>query len=514
MASPITPVSIVAPGFYGLNLQDSPVDLDQKYALEATNCVIDKSGRIGARKGWAKSHATLSAAGTSDFQCIHESITTTGTSTIVGAANNKLFKLSGSTLSELTYGGGGVAPTITDDNWQAVSINGAVIFFQRGYDPLVFDPSVSATTYKRVNEHGSYAGTIAKGHCALSAFGRIWIADTDTDGQTLTYSDLLSYMVYSGGTSGTLNISQVWPNGADKIMALGEFNGKLIIFGKTQIVIYKGPEDPSTMSLDDTISNVGCIARDTVQNIGSDLLFLSHGGVAALSRTIQEKSAPLRTVSKNINDTVIGYLDAETTQGKIRGGYSPKEQMYVLALPTTKVAFYFDLRGLLQDGSARAAFWTSINPRAFYSAIDGTFYIGKAGYICEYSGYNDDTSSYYLRWFSTWIDFGNPIQHSILKKILATLIGASNQLVTFRYGFDYVSNTRAQSVTFTGSGSTYEYGDAEYSESEYSTGVTTGIVDINPGGEGQVIQVGLEVQINGNAISIQRVDVFTKNGKV
>ena len=130
MASSIVPVSIVAPGFYGLNLQDSPVDLDQKYALEMTNCVIDKSGRVGARKGWAKSHATLAAAGSSDFQCIHESITTTGTSTIVGAANGKLFKLSSGTLSELTYGGGGVAPTISDNNWQAVSINGAVIFFQ------------------------------------------------------------------------------------------------------------------------------------------------------------------------------------------------------------------------------------------------------------------------------------------------------------------------------------------------------------------------------------------------
>ena len=514
MASSIVPVSIVAPGFYGLNLQDSPVDLDQKYALEMTNCVIDKSGRVGARKGWAKSHATLAAAGSSDFQCIHESITTTGTSTIVGAANGKLFKLSGSTLSELTYGGGGVAPTITDDNWQAVSINGAVIFFQRGYDPLVFDPSVSTTTYKRVSEHGSYAGTVAKGHCALSAFGRIWIADTDTDGQTVTYSDLLSYMVYTGGTSGTLNVGQVWPNGADKIMALGEFNGKLVIFGKTQIIIYKGPEDPATMTLDDTISNVGCIARDTVQNIGSDLLFLSHSGLAALSRTIQEKSAPIRTLSRNINDTLIAYADNESLQSKIRGGYSPKEQMYLLALPTSKLCFYFDLRATLPDGSSRAARWTGINPRSFYSTLDGTFHLGKAGSICEYSTYNDNTAPYYLRWASTWIDFGNPLQHSILKRIVATLIGANNQVITFRYGFDYVSNTRTQSVVFAGTSGVAEYGTSEYGNSEYSSGISTGVAAINPGGEGRVIQVGMEVQIDGDMISIQQVDVLTKNGRI
>lgn len=514
MASNIVPFSIVAPGFYGLNLQDSPVDMDPKYALEMTNCVIDKSGRVGSRRGWTKAHATLAAAGTSDFQCIHESITTTGTSTIVGAANGKLFKLSSGTLSELTYGGGGVAPTISDNNWQAVSINGAVIFFQRGYDPLVFDPSVSTTTYKRVSEHGSYAGTVPKGHCALSAFGRIWIADTDTDGQTLTYSDLLSYMVYTGGTSGTLNVAQVWPNGADKIMALGEHNGKLIIFGKTQIIIYSGPDDPATMVLDDTISNVGCIARDTVQNIGSDLLFLSHGGVTAISRTIQEKSAPIRTISRNVNDNLLSYVDAETTQSKIRGGYSPTHQMYVLSLPTSKVTFYFDLKSLLQDGSSRAAFWTAINPRSFYSATDGTFYIGKAGYIGKYYGYRDDTSSYYMRYFGTWIDFGNPVQQSILKKIIATVIGVSNQLVTFRYGFNFNPNTRSESASVTGNLQLAEYGIAEYGEDEYSSGISTGVASINAAGVGQVIQVGTEMQINGNPISIQRIDVLTKAGRI
>ena len=46
--------SIAAPGFYGLNTQDSSVQLNSGFALEAFNCVIDKYGRIGARKGWTK----------------------------------------------------------------------------------------------------------------------------------------------------------------------------------------------------------------------------------------------------------------------------------------------------------------------------------------------------------------------------------------------------------------------------------------------------------------------------
>ena len=46
--------TISAPGFFGLNTQDSPMDLAAGFALQATNCVIDQYGRIGARKGWSK----------------------------------------------------------------------------------------------------------------------------------------------------------------------------------------------------------------------------------------------------------------------------------------------------------------------------------------------------------------------------------------------------------------------------------------------------------------------------
>ena len=52
MAKPLQSIAIQAPGFFGLNTEDSPTSLPEQYALEATNCVIDQFGRIGARKGW------------------------------------------------------------------------------------------------------------------------------------------------------------------------------------------------------------------------------------------------------------------------------------------------------------------------------------------------------------------------------------------------------------------------------------------------------------------------------
>ena len=61
MAEAITVQAITAPGFYGLNTQDSSLDLNQGFALIANNCVIDQYGRIGARKGWTKVNSSTNA---------------------------------------------------------------------------------------------------------------------------------------------------------------------------------------------------------------------------------------------------------------------------------------------------------------------------------------------------------------------------------------------------------------------------------------------------------------------
>ena len=52
MAKQLQSIAIQAPGFFGLNTQDSPTSLPEQFALVADNCVIDQFGRVGARKGW------------------------------------------------------------------------------------------------------------------------------------------------------------------------------------------------------------------------------------------------------------------------------------------------------------------------------------------------------------------------------------------------------------------------------------------------------------------------------
>jgi len=510
--------SVQAPGFFGLNTQDSPLTLEAGYASIATNCVIDQYGRIGARKGFSRVNSSSGNLGANDVKVIHELVQLDGTITVLFAGNNKLFKLDGSNaVVELTYGGGGTAPTITNSNWQCASLNGITYFFQSGHDPLIYDPAVSTTTFRRVSEKTGYTGTVPLGNIVISAFGRLWVADTTTDNVTISFSDLLAGHNWTAGTSGTLDVSRVWANGADQIMGLGAHNNFLVIFGKRQILVYSGATTPSTMSLADTIGNIGCLSRDSIVSTGSDIVFLSNSGVRSLLRTIQEKSAPLRDLSKNVRNDLMLYVASETL-ANIKAVYSEVNAFYLLTLPVAKQVYVFDTKAQLQDGSARVTTWDSIEPTALLSRRNGDLLIGKKGYVGKYATYLDHASTYRFQYYTNYADLGDANVTSILKKISVVVIGGTNQILTIKWSYDFSAqyySTQAQIPI----SSIAEYGMAEYGANGspvayYSTGIQIGTLIGQASGFGKVVQTAYEIEINGSAISIQKIEIQAKNGKL
>jgi hypothetical protein len=513
MAAQLQSYSLSAPGFYGLNTEDSPLDLGAGFALVATNCILDQYGRIGARKGWSRVNSSSGNLGANDVGVIHELVQTDGTLTVLFAGNNKLFKLGTSNaVTELTYGGGGSAPTITASNWQTASLNGIAYFFQTGHDPLIYDPAISTTTYRRISEKSGYVATVPQANIAISAFGRLWVANTATDKVTVTFSDLIAGHVWGGGTSGNLDVSRVWPNGADEVMGLAAHNDFLFIFGKRQILVYSGASTPASLVLSDTIGSIGCIARDTIQSVGSDVIFLSDSGVRSLMRTIQEKSAPLRDLSKNVRFDLNSSLLGETL-ANLKSVYSEKEAFYLLVLPATFQVYCFDTKQSLQDGASRVTKWDSIAPTSLRSLRNGDLYIGKNGYIGKYGTYLDDANTYRFAYYTNNADLGNPNMISILKSVTAIVIGGSNQFLSINWGFDYSGAYRAENV-YIPSQTSYEYGTAEYNIAEYTSGVPIKTLTANASGSGKIVQTGYETTINGTSFSLQKIEIQAKDGKI
>jgi hypothetical protein len=382
MASPVQAASIAAPGFFGLNIQESSISLSSGFALEAYNCIIDRYGRIGARRGWTPVNTTINAdlGSANPVEFMFEMVDAGG-NVLISAGNNELFTGT-TTMTTKTVrnadNSGDVAYTITGNNWQGASLpfgdgpdaEPHAYLVQTAHPPLVFhelpvsggaghDHDSGVLGFQQLGDVGTlppgYTTPDFKPNCALAAYGRIWMADIVGDRQTIYFSQLLDGSDFTGGDSGSLSLNSVFPNN-DQIIGLAAHNGFLIIFGRNNIAIYANPIDVTELTLADYIPNVGCIARDSIQNIGTDIIFLSDSGVRSLQRVIQEKSLPLRDISKNVRDDLMANVASETA-ANIKSVYFDRDAFYLLSLPTTKFVYCFDMRTPLQDGSARTTIW-------------------------------------------------------------------------------------------------------------------------------------------------------------
>jgi len=508
-------VSVVSPGFYGLNTQDSSVTLSSNFALTADNCIIDKFGRLGARKGWTQQTTTgVDELSNLNIEMLAEHTNADDTVVTLSAGNNKLFTGGvGAVLTDVTPS----LYTITDNNWKVASLNDHAMIVQAGHEPIIYTESASPVTQTMTDYTGvtqSYGSSFPRD--VLAAYGRFW----SHDGSTIYWSTDIAdtaFPAFNGGTSGTLNIASVLPNNVDTVTALAAHNDFLIIFCSRNVVIYSGASDPlGDFKLSDVIAGVGCVARDSVQSTGGDLIFLSDTGVRSLGRLLQEKSLPMRDLTRNVRDDLLETMGTELgivgTYDKVRSVYSEVNAFYLLSFPSTSTVYCLDMRQALEDGSSRVTTW-STKTTAFLRNRARNVLLGKKNGIGLYTGYLDDTTQYRMKYFSNYMDMENSSMTKIVKKVSITVIGGSGQSFVVKTGYDYLGAAFSYPFTINeGIGS--EYGVAEYNIAEYTAGVLIDRVNAQVQGSGKVIQIGFEANVEGSEISVQKLDMFVKTGRI
>ena len=515
MVAPLRTASIQAPAFYGLNTMDSEVTLDPKFARSAENCIIDEGGRIGSRSGWQYVAQTATPATPVNLKGMHRFVDIDGLEYFGAWSDTDFYIKSGGNLNSVTYTNTPAVNTVTEGNWQAATLNDAAYLFQRGYEPIYFNPTTGVLD--DITTQGK--GTAPQANTVLSAYGRIWVADTPTNKTTVYWSNLLDGAEWRHGTGtvGSLDISGILVNGNDEIVGLGAHNGYLIIFCKNNIVIM-GDGDaekqyltPANMSLVEVINGVGCIARDSIVNTGTDIMFLSESGVRSLGRTIQEKSQPVRDISRNVRDTLVDQVSrADETQ--IRAVYSDHFAFYLLAIPDEETVWCFDMRAPLQNGSARVTRWNGLTHTSWL-AFDGAMYMTNTQGIAEYKGFQDNGNKYSMQYYTNYFDFGMSNMVKIVKNIAATVIGSTGQKFVAKIGTDYEDIYTSYNLNVKDA-EVSEYNIAEYNIGEYSGGALIDNIRIPAGGSGFVVQLGFESEINGGFLNIQQIDLYVKQGRL
>ena len=550
--------TISAPGAQGLNSEDSPLQQDPGFCAEATNAVVDRLGRLGARDAFASyapapsltytpngsavsAVTALHRIGNGDIGGVNRTLVTAsvvqkdagGTQV---QADYFICSLSGTTLTELTLPSVSTPAALTDA--KIVSFNDRLYVFSAGNEAMEFDGTslsllftgVADTDYIAPQDDTGVIASAIDGDVACAAYGRLWVSGVGGDYNTIHYSDLLiADQWYDGraspadaqNTGGLINVDEFWPSGADRVVSIVAHNNALFVMGRQSILVYNNAAsgDPAAADgifLADTVTNIGCVSRDAVANIGSDVLFLDDSGVRSLGRTIQEKSAPLGNLTANIQREITEDIRQVVDKSTLALSYWPEDNLTVVSFPETDSAFALSMRAPSLSGGYKVTRWTKcVWERALYIESGGTpRVLLTADALLEYAeGANHDGEAFEFAYESQPLTFGQPANLKLIKQIDYTVITASSDTAAvaewaYRGGRDYTKNLTLPAAT------PALYGMAEYGTALYGPGLeTTGRYRVNARGSGESVSIGFRAEINGNACSLQEINVQTLLGR-
>ena len=434
-------------GVNGLNTQYNPATLDSAWLTSADNIMIRESGRISFRKGLKQkvvpSGVAIGSMVEHNDQGTNKIFASHGTSiyTVDFASPNAAFPSSGADFKH-TVGG-------TTGNWQFVNFNNRLHCFHTGVIPQRYDGSLgSGVKWTAHATDPASITTLFDPSCGMGSYGRLWVGGVTEAPDVVYYSALLDGDDWTGAGTGFIDLKTVW--GTDEIVHIAAFFGKLVIFGKNNIAIYDNPDDATNMSLNEVVSGVGLVNRDTVQAIGDDLVFLSNTGLRSLNRTTEKDKLPLIDYSVNIKDTLIRNIGQST---EVKSVYLVNEGVYLLTFTAKNITYAFDFKQFTPNETPRVTTWSFDTDREPASMIDTKLYSGllvgqKDGSIAGYEGYYDTDlawvssaasytyASYTADISSIWIKLGEGIA-ALLKRMVLVLEGGSGAVMGIRWFKDF-----------------------------------------------------------------------------
>lgn len=226
------------------------------------------------------------------------------------------------------------------------------------------------------------------------------------------------------------------------------FRDNLFIFGVNSIKKVS-PDVTAGFTLDQVTTNVGCVARDSVLEIGGDLIFLSPEGFRPVAGTSRIGDVELSTLSKAIQVTLVNMIkkyDMDTINGVVIRGKS--QVRFFVGDGTQEVAESYGIIGGLadQDGSIGWEFGELEGIRTSCVTSD---YIGVEEYVLhgdhdgkvyrQESGNSFNGKDIQAVYATPYLDFGDTEVRKTLRKVNTFLRSEGPVELFLSMAYDYGS---------------------------------------------------------------------------
>lgn len=271
-----------------------------------------------------------------------------------------------------------------------------------------------------------------------------------------------------------------------KVVQIKPFRDNLFTFGNNSIKKVV-PDLTAGFVQEQVTANVGCVAPDSVLEIGGDLLFLAPDGLRPVAGTSRIGDVELETVSKSIQSALVDIIqntDLSTLNGVVIR--SKSQVRYFVADGLTAASDSAGIIGGLSDisGSISWEFGELIGIRASCCSSE---YIGTEEFVLhgDYDGrvYQQEQgnsfagSDIFAVYATPYYDFGDPHVRKTLRKV-NTFVRAEgpfelNLGITYDWGDNALANPSTYSLESSGSPTVYSGRNITYSGTNVTYGGTT-----------------------------------------
>jgi len=264
------------------------------------------------------------------------------------------------------------------------------------------------------------------------------------------------------------------------------------------------------MVLQDTIENIGCIARDSLVVTAEGIFFLARQGLHFMDRylTIATLSSVERK-SEFYNDTLQSAVADVTpdSKGRLRsprGHYHRGKNWYLLSMPDSNKTFCVHMSVKVGEKARPAVTtWTNTGMPFYGFATDfnGDLWTAGEGGVYKYSGYTSDGGNlaYTFTYYTQWLPIEDEAVIKILKHLTLALTTVSGQAGTVYWLKDYIDGS-SDSVAFTT--------DA----AEFAENPGTGVVKVPLTGACNVVKIGVSFAVSGAKIRLDQIRLFMTKG--
>jgi hypothetical protein len=275
----------------------------------------------------------------------------------------------------------------------------------------------------------------------------------------------------------------------DTIVGFKAFRGELYVFGKTSIYKLSG-SSIADFTFTPITKKVGCLSKNTIREVGGDIVFLSQDGLRTIKATERIDDIELGTISEHVNDR-INNLDTGTYI--FSSMVIHNKNQYRLWYVTTSGAVS-GTRGIIAAlkpsivSVSKDAAPSSPQPNWVYSEIVGikpscaeSGYVGTVEYFLhgdytdgkiykqEYgNSFNGSAVQYIFK--SPDLSLGDLGIRKRTKRAIISLLyeGAVNPSLNLIYDFGSVSVNQPTTYTLSFPSTVYLYGTAIYGTAYYS----------------------------------------------